>query len=213
MESVMKAKYLLNKKGCLVALFSLVLTACSTVKVSTDYDQSADFTALKGFNWLPKTEKLEKESAYLNNRIMDVRITKAVDKQLVAQGFTFSTAPDFYVNYNITSKNKTDIRTYDSYSGYGPSWGWGVGYGHRGMAFSTQTETRLDDYQQGSLIIDIIVPTSLELIWRGIGSKRLPESADAAEMDKLVADVVKSILVKFPPEAKQTVKRNTHYNM
>jgi hypothetical protein len=200
---VMKARQLVNKKGYLVALLSLVLSACSTVKVSTDYDQSADFTALKGFNWLPESVKVEKENAYLNNRIMDVRITKAIDKQLVAQDFSFSTAPDFYVNYSITSEKKTNIRTYDNYSGYGPSWGWGVGYGHRGMSLSAHTETRIDEYQQGSLVIDVIDPTSLELIWRGIGSKRLPESTDAAEMDKLVADVVKSILSKFPPKTSQ----------
>ena len=196
----MKARQLVNKKAYLVALFSLALTACSMVKVSTDYDQSADFSALKGFNWLPESAKVEKESAYLNNRIMDVRITKTIDKQLVAQGFKFSTTADFYINYSITSEKKTDIRSYDNYSGYGPSWGWGVGYGYRGMSLSGHTETRIDEYQQGSLVIDVIDPTSLELIWRGIGSKRLPESTDAAEMDKLVADVVKSILSKFPPK-------------
>ncbi|SGY82494.1 Putative uncharacterized protein [Moritella viscosa] len=197
----MKKRQLFNKKGYLVALFSLALTACSTVKVSTDYDQSADFTALKGFNWLPESAKAEKENAYLNNRIMDVRITKAIDKRLVVQGFSFSTAPDFYVNYSITSEKKTNIRTYNNYSGYGPSWGWGIGYGHRGMSLSAHTETRVDEYQQGSLVIDVIDPTSLELIWRGIGSKRLPESTDAAEMDKLVAEVVKNILSKYPPKA------------
>jgi len=197
----MKKRQLFNKKGYLVALFSLALTACSTVKVSTDYDKSADFTALKGFNWLPESAKAEKENAYLNNRIMDVRITKAIDKQLVVQGFSFSTAPDFYVNYSITSEKKTNIRTYNNYSGYGPSWGWGIGYGHRGMSLSAHTETRVDEYQQGSLVIDVIDPTSLELIWRGIGSKRLPESTDAAEMDKLVAEVVKNILSKYPPKA------------
>ncbi len=198
----MKIPNLMNKKTYLLALFSLALTACSTVKVSTDYDQEADFSALKQFNWLPESAKVEKESAYLNNRIMDVRITKAIDTQLVTQGFEFSTAPDFYVNYSITSEKKTDIRSYDNYSGYGPSWGWGVGYGHRGMSLSAHTETRVDEYQQGSLVVDVIDPASLELIWRGIGSKRLPESTDAAEMDKLVADVVKSILVKFPPKVR-----------
>ena len=110
----MKARQLVNKKSYLVALFSLALTACSMVKVSTDYDQSADFSALKGFNWLPESAKVEKESAYLNNRIMDVRITKTIDKQLVAQGFKFSTTADFYINYSITSEKKTDIRSYDN---------------------------------------------------------------------------------------------------
>jgi len=197
----MKTRYLMNKKGYLVALFSLALTACSSVSVSTDYDQDADFSELKGFNWLPKSAVVEKESAYLNNRIMDVRITKAIDKQLVAQGFKFASTADFYINYSITSEKKTDIRSYDNYSGYGPSWGWGVGYGHRGMSLSASTETRIDEYQQGSLIIDVIDPKSLELIWRGVGSKRLPESTDAAEMDKLVANIVQSILEKFPPKA------------
>lgn len=199
----MKALLKMNKKTYFVALFSLLLAACSSVKVSTDYDQSADFTALKNFAWLPESAKVEKESAYLNNRIMDVRLTKAIDKQLISQGFSPSKAADFYVNYSITSQQKTDIRTYDSYSGYGPSWGWGAGYGHRGMAFNAHSETRVDEYQQGSLIVDVIDPKSLELIWRGIGSKRLPESTDAADMDKLVAEVVKSILVKFPPKAEE----------
>lgn len=199
----MKARCWVNKKGYLVALFSLALVACSTVQVSTDYDQSADFSALKTFGWLPDSAKVEQDSAYLNNRLMDMRITKAVSQQLIEQGFLFSSTPDFYVNYSITSEQKTDIRTYDNYAGYGPGWGWGPGYGYRGMSQGAYTETYVDEYQQGSLIIDVIDPKNLELIWRGIGSKRLPQSANAAEIDKLVAEVVKSILVKFPPKVKK----------
>lgn len=195
----MQINLFLNK-GFLVALFAVVLTACSSVQVSTDYDKNADFSRLKTFNWIPEADQIEHNNALLNNRIMAERVRVAVNQQLALQGFTVAPEPDFYISYNITTEKKTDIRTYDNYGGYGPSWGWGFGYGHRGMAVSAHTETRVDEYQKGSLIIDVIDPQNRELIWRGVGSKRLPESTDAASMDKLVAEVVASILVKFPPK-------------
>ena len=180
-----------------IALLVLLLSACSGVQVSTDYDQDVDFNNLVRYDWLPS------ESGYSgaqgDSPLMTERIVSAVDQQLNLQGYNKALPADFFVNFGITTAQRTDIRSYDNYGGYGPGWGWGMNYGYSGMA-GGYTETYVDYYQQGTLIIDVIDPESMQLIWRGVGTKRLPDSTNAAERDKLVAEIVKSILAKFPPQ-------------
>ncbi len=211
----------MNIRKVLISLvFGVAVSGCAGVSVSTDYDRSADFVSMTTYDWLADSEKFGSNMAVdssaisktddeqaapdkkvlKTNAIMHDRIVNTVDLQLTLQGFVQQREdPDFLINYNITSEKKTDVRTYDNYGGYGPSWGWGFGYAHRGMAISTYSETRVDEYQQGTLIIDIIDPKTNRLIWRGVGSKRLPETSDVNVMDKLIHEIVSSILQKFPP--------------
>lgn len=211
----------MNIRKVLISLIlTVVVSGCAGVNVSTDYDRGADFGSMKTYGWLADntTMKLDTpvdseavgkvvtgktatdKKVLKTNTIMHDRIVNTVNLQLELQGFVQQKQdPDFLVNYNITSEKKTDIRTYDNYGGYGPSWGWGFGYAHRGMAISTYSETRVDEYQQGTLIIDIIDPKTNRLIWRGVGSKRLPETSDVDVMDKLIHEIVSNILQKFPP--------------
>ena len=165
--------------------------------MSTDYDQNVDFANLVTYDWLPSES--DYSGAQGDSPLMTERIVSAVDQQLNLQGYNKALPADFFVNFGITTAQRTDIRSYDNYGGYGPGWGWGMNYGYSGMA-GGYTETYVDYYQQGTLIIDVIDPESMQLIWRGVGTKRLPDSTNAAERDKLVAEIVKSILAKFPPQ-------------
>lgn len=215
----------MNIRKVLISLvLGVAVSGCAGVNVSTDYDRSTDFGSMKTYSWLADSAKFSSNMAVdssaiskadtkekaeqttpdkkvlKTNTIMHERIVNTVNLQLELQGFQLQQQePDFLITYNITSEKKTDIRTYDNYGGYGPSWGWGFGYAHRGMAISTYSETRVDEYQKGTLIIDIIDPKTNRLIWRGVGSKRLPETTDVNVMDKLIHEIVSNILQKFPP--------------
>ena len=80
----------------LIVLFMSVAVGCSSVyKVRYDYDESADFSSLKTYNWLPFPEKKDVDEFAMK------RIQDAVDMQLAAKGLQkVSDTPDFSVRMN-----------------------------------------------------------------------------------------------------------------
>ena len=62
------------------------------------------------------------------------------------------------------------------------------------------SETKVKEYKSGTLIIDFISPKTNQLVWRGMGSKKIPKSTNPEKMDKLVNQVVMNILKNFPPK-------------
>lgn len=184
-----------------VSFITLLITGvlgCSSVKVSTDHDKNTDFSNFKTYQWITAKTVTNKDMVKVSD-IMDMRIRNTINKQLSLQGYKqVQTAADLQLNYSVLTQDKTDIQTYNTYGGYSSRWGWGAGYGYRGM--NMHTDTRVRTYQSGTLVIDFVDPVSNKLIWRGLGSDRIPSERTANNMDKLVAEIVQSTLKKFPPK-------------
>lgn len=183
----------------------LTLAACSSVTVTSDH-APIDFSGLKTYAWLNKSFTAENGKS---NDLIDARVKRIVDKTMAAKKLqkVDKSSADFFVNYNVTSQEKTDINTYNSYDGYYPGYSWRNGF-HRGRNYTyydpTYTapvqEQVLTVYQQGTLIIDIIDPKTNKLIWRGTGGKRLHDGLSQDEREKLVTEVVQRVLQQYPPK-------------
>ena len=80
----------------LIVFFMAVTVGCSSVyKVRYDYDENADFTGLKTYNWLPLPEKKDVDQLSIK------RIQDTVDIGLNAKGLQkVSSNPDFSVRMN-----------------------------------------------------------------------------------------------------------------
>jgi len=193
MENRMK----LLKVSLSVAFFGLLL-ACSSVTVSTDHDKNTDFVNLKTYQWIAETTVTNKSMIKVD-AIMDARIRNTINKQLALQGYKeVKGTADLHLNYSVLAEDKTDIRTYQTYGGYSARWGYRGGYGYRGMGGYSDTVVR--QYKSGTLVIDFVDPKTNKLIWRGLGSERIPSERNPENMDKLVSEVVESVLKKFPPK-------------
>ena len=102
---------------------------------------------------------------------------------------------DFGVGYRGSIQEKIDVQTIDRYYGYGPGWGqYGPGYG--GIA----TETYVDQYDEGTLIIDVVDNRSRKLVWRGSTSARVREDETPAKRTERTQAAVDAILAEFPPQ-------------
>ena len=88
-----------------------------------------------------------------------------------------------------TSQTQKTLQTF--YDGFGGGWRWrGVG----GFGDSTTTE---QDYQEGTLVIDLYDGKTKQLIWRGSTESVLADKAEKNEknLEKGVAKMFKD----FPP--------------
>lgn len=188
-----------NRSICLLYLFTLfLLVGCTSgVTVTSDHTASVDFSNYKTFRWRDANEFNAESRHYLANEIIDGRIKAAVEETLAGKGFRKldQGRVDFYVNYSVTTKEKVDIRTYNTYGGYGPGY-----YGHRGYGGS---ESRVDYYQEGTLVIDILDTSSDILVWRGVAEGKLHKKKTPEERRERLKEVVALVLADFPPQAPQ----------
>ena len=159
-----------------------LLASCSSVRVTSDYDTSTDFSKYKTFAFYKKgIDKVDISD--LDKR----RILKAVESELLTKGFTKSENPDLLVNIFTKSRQKIDIYNNNMYYGWRP-WYYGPNFG---MHISNHTE--------GTLFIDLIDANKKELAWQGIGSGALNTTGNVAKKEERIKEFVAEIMAKYPP--------------
>lgn len=171
-------------------LAGVAALACSTLRVSTDYDPQADFARYHTYAWLPE-EPGPTGSPRLDSPLLHERIRKAVDRALEAKGFQRTENPDFLVRFDLTSQRKLDVDTYNA--------GFYRGYGY----WMSLPQTEIREYEEGSLVIDVIDREEKKVVWRGIGQRRLRSSGtdeDPEELQKRADAVAAAVLADFPPK-------------
>jgi hypothetical protein len=176
-----------------IAVAALLLAACSSVQVSTDYDPGTDFSVLKTYAWLPRKASTGGDPR-LDSTLLNERIRGAVEAQLAERGYkkTASGRADFLVAYHTAVERKMDVDTIYRGYGYGPdTWGWGGGH-----------ETMVYQYDQGTLLLDFLDRKAHRLLWRGSASAVVSESSTPEKRTALINEAVAKLLDRFPPEKK-----------
>src|SRR5262245_35954129 len=119
---------------------ALVLSACSTVQVKTDWDSEANFAGLHTWAWQKETPS-PTGNPRLDDPLVHKRIQAAIQAALAVRGYA-KVDPgraDFEVAYHVAIEQRLDARTI--YTGYGPYPGWSTGGAH----------TVVDSYDLGTL--------------------------------------------------------------
>lgn len=184
------------RRAALTALVVLV-AACSTVPVSTDYDPEWQLKPSATYAWLPPQKKLVVDPA-VDNDLFAKRMRRAVDEQLKAKGLapTDVESADLLVTYHVTQESKIDVDTFRSSYGYYPCWGgcWGPGWGGPGWG----SDVYVREYTAGTLMVDVVDGKSRELRWRGVSERRVPNFKTPQEREAFIRETVTAIFQKFP---------------
>jgi hypothetical protein len=170
-------------------VLALALAACSSVQVKSDWDPEANFAGLHTWAWQSATP-VPTGNARLDDPLVHKRIQAAIRTALDGRGYrqVMEVTPDFEVAYHVAINRKLDAQTI--YTGYGPYRGWGMG----------GTRTIVDEYEVGTLLIDVVSPATKAVIWRGTAQSRLQDLRTPEEREKRAQEVVDQVLAKFPPE-------------
>jgi hypothetical protein len=173
----------------LLPLVSLFLLGCVSPK-QVDYDRTAvDQFADYNCFVIDSRETRSNYQEVVLSPIVDRRIERAIERALVAKGLTQDCPnPDFRVTFNTVTKTKTEVNDL----GIGPS----PFRRHPYYGYAGYSRIDINQYEQGTFIIDIIDNSSKELVWRGAYTKRLGWSAPS---DSEVQAIVGDILETFPP--------------
>ena len=176
-------------------LLAGLLSACSSVQVTQDYDKQADLAALKTYAWVPEPPK-ETGDPRIDNPLQHERIRAAIDSTLAEKGFTQvdGADADFLVAYHIAVRSRVE------YQRSSVTIGTGYYTGRSGVGIALDYPYGAREYDEGSLLIDFLAPADRKLLWRGSGVRPVSETPDPAKRDEITTDVVQRILKQFPPQ-------------
>jgi len=181
----------------LAAIVVAAATACNPVTVRTTEAPDAHLAKLRTFAIATPTAKKantvsDNNDPMLSNSISNQALRQDLAADFRAKGYTLtSESPNFAVAYYASAKQKLDVTDWDygyQYWGYHRFW---RGYGYGGIP----TET-VQQYTQGTVIVDVIDPATKELLWRGQGQADV--SQDPTTYTAELAKTVQAIVAKFP---------------
>jgi hypothetical protein len=164
-----------------------------SLKVSSDYDRNADFSGYKTFALYSQPD-----SAVSVSQLNHQRIINAVTAEMTGKGFREADGePDLLVNPVAIVRNKVSVSSNTNYYGYGGyyrPYAWGGGYGA-----ASSTTYNVDQYKEGSLIIDVVDARTKKLLWQGIGNSKI--DTDVRDPDQRIREAINKIMANFPPGA------------
>lgn len=174
----MKIFKVLGVMNLMLCLFAISAQAQS---VQSDFDRSFNLSKLKTFNFA--IQKRSPNDPLAQDSLNNERIKDALESKLNISGFKLEndTKPDFAVAYYVTTKNKFNFTDYSA-----PRW-----FGRRDIS--------VDQYTEGTLIVDIIDPTTKQLIWRG----RASGAVELKDLDKKINKSVEKLVQQFVKDSKK----------
>ncbi len=188
-------------KKLIVAIFmAFIVAGCASVKVSSDYDTTVDFTQYKTFEYFGWAE----ESNKILNQLEQERIEAAFGAELKKRGLQIvekGTGGDLIVTLYVVTEQKTSTTAntttmggvgYGGFYGYGPAYGWGGNVAHSTTTYSQH------EYTVGTLIIDVYDAKEKKLIWEGVGTGTVKEAKSPEKRQENIEYAVAKIMEAYP---------------
>ncbi len=188
------------KKLPIIALFIVtILSSCSSIQVTSDYDKNVDFSKFTTYSFYGWTKNSDK----ILNSLDKERIENSFKQEFDSRGLKYvNDGGELTVSLFIVSEEKTEQVAnttnvggyygygYGGYYGYGPAWGWGAPMGN-----SITTVSNVN-YTVGTLIVDVFDTQNKKLIWEGIGKKTIDR--DPSNRDQSIPNSVSAIMAQYP---------------
>ena len=179
----------------MVAVTGLLLTSCASV-AHIEKDENVNFSNYKTYAWI---DTKEKDSSQKGNNLTEQNVRKAVDAELVKQGWKEAkTKPDVLLSYDVLVEKaikQTNDPVYSNsftrsfYNPYTRRWGY-IYYPSRFVGYDRNAY----EVKEGTITISMIDAQTDKTIWQGwttdeVNSKNLTS--------KEIQASVKSIFRKF----------------
>lgn len=182
-------KNMMRMTALLAVVFAL---GCSSMSVNHDWDRDANFGGYQTYSWAPQPAAAPQnaQQAQSRNDLLDKRIRRAIDDQMVAKGFSENPqGSDVHVVYHVGTQDKINVTDWGYRYSY-DYWGWGG------------RDIDVYQYTEGTLVIDLIDATTKELVWRGSATKSIESNPTPEKLENNINKAVQAIFQNYPPRGK-----------
>ena len=185
----------------------LVLAACasSPPKPTVDYKADYDFRAVKKIAFYDESGQVTGDNPLQLSDMQRDRIDEALSYALTNRGLEIvkdAAQADLLLSWNLVTQQMTSVQTWNT-----PAMGYGAYYGryNRYSGYSCwscmpmQSEVSVQNYTQGTFIVDMIDPRLHKSVWRSVIQSRL-KGNQSEDQDKY-NETATVIFASFPPSA------------
>ena len=191
---------IMKKLGVLLTMVA-VFASCSTLKVTSDYDGSVDFSKYKTYKVMHFAN--EEDMATKNFKINELnrkRVEKFVSEELDARGFAAAETPDVFFLYAVNIDMETSYSAHTTHMGgghygYRGSYYGGYGMSGYGLGGSSYTDVQENQYTMGRLRVSMIDAKTEQLLWTGSARDEIKGKKNPEEK---IAKVIARIMLEFP---------------
>lgn len=186
----------MGKRAIWVAIAAvplLALGACSSgpdVRAMTD--PSVNFSQYQTFGFVTP---LGTDSAGYQS-IVSQHLKDATTRQLQARGLRYdATSPQLLVNFSAKLDDKIRVTSVPEPVMTGGYYGFRSGFYQPWPMYAQSTD--VDEYQQGTLTIDVVDASRKQLVWEGTVTKAVTDK-DTQNVAAALDNAVAAAFVKFP---------------
>lgn len=170
-------------KFIIPAVLILIITACSSMRISSDYDRKANFRDYRTYNFAKEVDRINL-SGLNRDRLKD-----DIAAQMESRGYRLAPSPDLLINVFIKGRTKTSATA----TTFGSPWGWGY---YRWGWGPTSTYVDINKYIEGTMFIDVVDVQQKRMIWEGIAEGLINPRTQTTEKD--LNKVINKIFDQFP---------------
>jgi hypothetical protein len=150
--------------------------------IYTNEDPGADFSAYRTYNYVEPLAIVGPDGA---QPIVGTFVVNAIDREMKLRGFTRSKNPDLLVNFDLNTETKVAVGSsrvqrryararYAPYTGY---------------------HNPVQEYTQGTLIIDLVDARRKVVVWEGLAQGYITDVRELTQ--EVVYEVVNLIFAEF----------------
>ena len=177
-------------RECGVLALAVAISACSSVKIQTQWDKAANFKGYRTYSWITLPPGPEQAPAARDPRVREAAI-QSVDSALAAKGLTRvapDQSPDLFVAVHGWATSYIDVTSY----GYTYA---AVPYAYGPMYMAAPVGVDVREYRDGTLLIDLVDAATHKLVWRGAATDTFSPGAEA----ETISNAIKKTLAYYPP--------------
>ena len=163
---------------------SFIIFGCNTIRVTYDYEKSADFSKYKTYNYYSNIESGMSE-------LDDKRLFNALNEGLQNKGFHLSETPDFFI----------DIQTSQYQSANQSSVGVGLGGGGGNVGGGVSVGIPVGQAPMNrQIVFEFVDEKGVGLFWQAVSDSGYNPEASPEEREAQFKAIVAKVLEGFPPK-------------
>ena len=184
-----------NYRTLLSLALVVLLAACSSTPTATmDFNPEVDFSGVRTIAIQPINRTVASQAILSDMQIG--RVIASLTAELQRRGFQVvqdNADADMLLAWHLVTQERTDVRTFNNSTRYNC---WNC----RGMGMGSGANVTVRQYTQGTFIVDMIDPNSLQAVWRSVFESRMRDHSDAARATEARDTAVAAALAGFPPK-------------
>jgi hypothetical protein len=176
-----------------------LLAGCSSspsIQSTYDYNREVNFTALRTYAFIDEHPMAVGQTQGPVSPMLEGRLMESIRIAMNAKGYSEVNDPDaadMVIGFTVGSRDQIKVDSYPAtyatgYARRGYYYGYGAGYA---------TETRVRQYTEGQLAVDVFEVASHHPAFHGVASKRISES-DRQNQQPVLNAVAAEALSGFP---------------